>query len=112
MLWQNGRLNDQVKESIAKMIDRDKVIKGLEVCRDQDNPPGYRFTSCVDDCPYYGNGCARKLKEDALDMMKEQEAIKPITEHKLFLCPVCKNTLFREQKFCHECGKRIEWEGR
>ena len=44
--------------------------------------------------------------------MKEQEAIKPITEHHLFLCPVCKNTLFREQKFCHECGKHIEWEGR
>ena len=49
---------------------------------------------------------------DALELLKEQEPIKPITEHKLFLCPMCKNTLFREQKFCHECGKRIEWEGR
>ena len=49
---------------------------------------------------------------DALSLLKEQEAVKPITEHKLFICPVCKNALFREQKFCHECGKRIEWEGR
>jgi hypothetical protein len=57
------------------MIDKEKVIKGLEVCRDQDNPPGYRFTSCVDDCPYNGNGCARKLKEDAMDQLKEQPEI-------------------------------------
>ena len=43
--------------------------------------------------------------------LKEQEAVEPITEHHLFLCPVCKNTLFTEQKFCHECGKHIDWEG-
>lgn len=55
------------------MSEREKVIEGLEVCRDQDNPPGYRFTSCADDCPYHGNGCARKLKEDALALLKEQE---------------------------------------
>ena len=54
------------------MPDREKVKNGLEVCRDQDNPPGYRFTSCVDDCPYHGNGCARKLKEDAIALLKEQ----------------------------------------
>ena len=57
------------------MPDREKVIEALETCRDQDNPPGYRFTSCVDDCPYHGNGCARKLKEDALALLKEQEEI-------------------------------------
>ena len=50
--------------------------------------------------------------DSILTLLKEQEAVKPITEHHLFLCPVCKNTLFRGQKFCHECGKRIEWEGR
>jgi len=55
------------------MPDREKVIEALETCRDQNNPPGYRFTSCVDDCPYNGNGCARKLKEDALALLKEQE---------------------------------------
>lgn len=54
-------------------MDREKVIEALETCRDQDNPPGYRFTSCKDDCPYSGNGCARRLKEDALALLKEQE---------------------------------------
>ena len=57
------------------MTDREKVIKGLEVCRDMDNPPGYRFTSCDPDCPYHGNGCARKLKEDALALLKEQDVV-------------------------------------
>ena len=64
------------------MPDREKVIKGLEVCRDQDNPPGHRFTGCKDDCPYYGNGCAKKLKEDAMDQLKEQPEI--------VLCKDCK----------------------
>lgn len=49
--------------------------------------------------------------DEAVALLKEQEAVEPITEHHLLLCPVCKNTLFREQKFCRECGKRIEWKG-
>ena len=68
---------------------------------------------------------------ELLDVLKEQEvktqgtdsgmceicsfyeramSVEPLTYHNLFICPVCKNALFREQKFCHECGKRIEWE--
>ena len=65
------------------MIDREKVIEALETCRDQDNPPGYRFTSCKSDCPYHGNGCARKLKEDAIVLLKEQE------RHPVIICPHC-----------------------
>ena len=62
----------------------------------------------------WGESHVREYKQSRPEWcpLKEQEAIKPITEHHLFLCPVCKNTLFREQKFCHECGKRIDWEGR
>jgi len=90
------------------MHDREKVIKGLEIC--------YCPHAKCEDCPYHDlpdeESCNDTLCLDALALLKEQEPIKPITEHKLFLCPMCKNTLFREQKFCHECGKRIEWEGR
>jgi DNA-directed RNA polymerase subunit RPC12/RpoP len=71
----------------GRMMDREKVIEGLEVCRDQDNPPGYRFTSCVDDCPYNGNGCARKLKEDAISMLKEQE--NESKRNPVIVCPHC-----------------------
>lgn len=40
------------------------------------------------------------------------EAVEPLTYYDLFICPVCNNTLFRGQKFCYECGERIEWERR
>ena len=58
------------------------------------------------------------LKQTAQSMMegicllKEQEAVEPSSYHHMFICPVCKNSLFRGQKFCHECGKHILWEGR
>ena len=50
------------------------------------------------------------LCRSAVALLKEQEAVKPSSYHHLFICPVCKTTLKREQKFCHECGKRIKWE--
>lgn len=52
------------------MTDIEKTIKGLEVCREMNNPPGYRFETCAD-CPYHENGCAKKLKEDAIELLKE-----------------------------------------
>lgn len=96
------------------MPDMEKVIKGLEVCRDQNNPPGYRFTSCVDDCPYNGNGCARKLKDDALAMLKEQEPVEPEYEGDArstwwWVCGECHTTVEEKDKFCRECGRRILW---
>ena len=86
---------------MKQMPDREKVIKGL-------NDIGDFIAGRI------GFEQARnflRTLDDVLAILTEQDAIKPITEHRLFLCPVCKNTLFREQKFCHECGKRIEWEG-
>ena len=100
------------------MPDIEKVIKALETCRDQNNPPGYRFTSCVDDCPYHGNGCARKLKEDALELLKEQDEVvhpEPSCEMTYITdccCDLCGVQLIREDNFCRCCGKRIEWESR
>ena len=100
------------------MPDREKVINGLEVCRDQNNPPGYRFTSCVDDCPYYGNGCASKLKEDAIALLKEQEAVEPEVEvlneiDRLYKCPKChKHFFYEKQKYCDQCGQEVKWDGR
>lgn len=52
------------------------------------------------------------LCRSAVALLKEQEPVEPDSEHHLFVCPVCRRVLRRKQKFCHECGKRIEWEGR
>lgn len=56
------------------MADREKVKKGLSTCREQDNPPGYIVVPCEGHCPYYKNGCARQLKEDALELLEEQDS--------------------------------------
>lgn len=58
-------------------------------------------------CPHCAN-----CDVDENGLIKEQDAVKPSTCHRLFICPACKAILFRGQKYCHECGKRIEWEGR
>ena len=92
------------------MDKKDKVIKALECCLKESD---HLYSNPCKDCPYEGKECIDRMKADALALLKEQEAVEPIIEYNLFLCPVCKNTLFiREQKFCHECGKRIEWKGR
>ena len=43
-------------------------------------------------------------------LLKEKEAVEPLSEHHIFICPMCKDTLLREQKYCKECGKSILWE--
>ena len=49
------------------MADREKVIKGLEICTSK---PCY----CTD-CPYKANCCldSQEVMEDALALLKEQE---------------------------------------
>ena len=89
------------------MADREKVIKGWE-CHIKADALG-----CAD-CPYREGwrtcNFTDTLYKDVYALLKEQEAVEPTTEHKLFICPVCKNTLFREQKFCHECGQAVKWD--
>ena len=49
------------------MVDREKVIKGLECC-------GYAtFMDKCQECPYDGKDCFKRLKADALALLKAQE---------------------------------------
>lgn len=52
------------------MVDRKRVIKGLECCILR-NPDDHARCS---QCPYGGN-CVNRLKIDALALLKEQETI-------------------------------------
>lgn len=58
------------------MLDKEKVIKGLECClgsNDCDIEP-------EEDCPYKGMClCAMALRFDVLTLLKEQEVVKPKT---------------------------------
>ena len=56
-------------------MDIDKILDGMECCRDMNNPPGYRFRTCST-CPYnsrneYGYGCVRQLKDDVIDLLRK-----------------------------------------
>ena len=91
-------------------MDREKVIKGIDICLN-------RF-HCGADCPYYdGNGCQEQLRQDALSLLKEQEAVKPKAigtngfGHPIYACGKCGLLITESMIYCHECGKRIEWEG-
>lgn len=53
-------------------IDREKVIKGLELCK-QDTNLCFLETECPYQCEY--PICCLKLMADALELLKEQEAV-------------------------------------
>ena len=58
-------------------------------------------------------------KEMAEDLLKEQEAVKPILKregrnkhYNDYVCPRCDNEDVYEQNYCSECGVEFIWEGR
>ena len=56
------------------MADREKLIRGLELCA-YDPDPGQELKeirSCPE-CPYYRAGCSPQLIRDALALLREQE---------------------------------------
>ncbi len=82
------------------------------------------FDLCVE-CPYnpkpgkiWKYGCAHgqdKMIEDAIALLKEQEAVEPLPptdESDLYKCGNCNHQLFRctHQRYCEMCGKAVKWE--
>jgi DNA-directed RNA polymerase subunit RPC12/RpoP len=98
------------------MIDREKVIKGLEHCR--------RVSiGCQQKCPYKSNfGCRSQLMADALELLKEQEPVKALAYgDDSYICNNCGTVVGWDEwepggieevryKFCPECGKAVEWD--
>lgn len=99
------------------MTDREKVIEGLEHCRR--GPIG-----CQQGCPYTSDfGCRSQLTADALELLKEQEAVKPIVEQyafpltltsvrfiKKYYCGICKEEITGNNVYCHKCGRKVMWD--
>lgn len=93
------------------MPDREKVIKGLEVCT--------ASGSNCDGCPYFEPVetilCACPMMDDALALLREQEPVKP---QKMLdgvwsyeRCGACGNVLYeRGFAYCPWCGKAVKWD--
>ena len=115
------------------MPDREKVIKGLDVCLKNIDQ-----SDCPNDCPYLSD-CSKyenrvvfqPLMRDALALLKDQEEPKHIIRKQCkkewedgsidyyaeWYCPHCNSLILRgfdnpSIKFCYKCGKPILWEGR
>ena len=95
------------------MIDREKVIKGLEFCKASDG------THCPS-CPYFDGECTSELCSDVLALLKEQDAVKPKKENDgvqepwttwWFVCGNCKEQLNLNDKYCRHCGRVVDWDG-
>ncbi len=91
------------------MADMEKVIKGLEYCKE--------YFNCCDKCPYWDRGtqCMPDLANEVLSLLKEQETVEPIiTDHIVFgtsrKCSKCNQYLFPAGRYCPHCGRSVKWE--
>lgn len=96
------------------MPDREKVIHAIERCTCH-VPDACR--DCGYDAGHPYNECVELLLKDALELLKEQEAVTPIKArqgrneyYSYFLCPVCKNDITFHQSYCEDCGRKMKWE--
>jgi len=97
-------------------MDSEKIIKGLELCEIGSGDRCYET-----ECPYYGQECTEGLKNDILAMLKEQEAVEPITMQRMdgnfsffvpyYLCGNCRYELVgKDVMFCSHCGQAVKRE--
>lgn len=91
------------------MVDRRKVIKGLKCCAS---------SACLS-CSYgyRDSHCMVKMAFDALELLKEQEAVKPkhkecVGEFIAGQCPTCGAIInnFLNAKACGKCGQAVTWK--
>lgn len=95
------------------MLNREKVIKGLEHC-----DFGVSDTCYEKECPYYqSHDCTDELKNDILVLLKEQEPqlVLNIGEQiscKSGSCPKCGKMLNTtcNKRYCGDCGQEVTWE--
>ena len=89
------------------MDDREKVIKGLEEISDYFFSV-YHHSKDREEINKAKDRC--DAVEDALALLKEQEAIKPKNDafgHPC--CPKCNVLAYRSWRFCPHCGQAVEW---
>ena len=107
------------------MMDREKVIKGLECCLPMTTRNG--LADCKQ-CPYDRKitleggvtECCHDLMAEALALLKAQEPVKPVRKQGLYLCGNCHETavgyvadftrrLIKLDNYCRKCGRAVKW---
>jgi hypothetical protein len=110
-----GNFVDDLNQNGVDDMDREKVEQGIKACWSR-----YFYHSCFE-CPYMINRddkkCVERLGEDALELLKEQEAVK-IEVKKINnsgRCGRCPNCLMELNEmdypnYCGNCGQEVKWE--
>ena len=103
------------------MADRAKVIYDLERCT------CHVPDACRDCSKYNAEGiltltCMESLMKDALELLKEQEAVKPMVDIDTWVCGNCGARIERQSMIgpnvlisetldvCPNCGKKVKWD--
>ena len=96
------------------MIDREKVLQGLESLRDICNA---KSNMAIGKGKVAWAGYANTA-DDAIALLKKQEA-KPVNVsenaygYKNYYCPNCGKWFDYkdvERKYCHRCGQEVKWD--
>lgn len=88
------------------MADREKVMKGLEYHLKE-----LSIGKTCYECPYFGdNPCEIQLIANALELLKEQEPVKPIRLENWWRCPSCSGNIVANMKYCPGCGREVKWD--
>ena len=99
------------------MLDREKIIKGLERCLicDISVVASEEAQNAHHECEYtVGLYCGqKKLLRDALELLKGQEAVEP--KHNPlsptdWFCGKCGMCISRFHDYCPSCGQAVKWE--
>ena len=106
------------------MLDREKVIKGLECCLPITTKNG--FADC-NNCPYdrkitldnWIHDCQHDLMSDALAMLLKAQEPKlihvtaDINHRKIGECPNCGKMINSGDypNYCGRCGQAVKWDG-
>lgn len=104
------------------MTDKEKVINGLECHLAITNDNLGTVHSCQD-CSYSGElNCSTQLIANALELLKEQDAVEPIRSKNadVWYCGNCDEIVGEEtltmggiqevrHKYCPECGRKVKW---
>lgn len=47
--------------------------------------------------------------DDALELLKEQESVKPIRLENWWKCPSCSGNIVANMNYCPGCGRKVKW---